>query len=309
MATYRIFSFDGGGIRGLVATVIVERLMAALPDLLSQTDLLAGTSTGGVMALALARGIPPAALTELYYSKGPKIFDDSFFDNLLDLGQTIGAQYDNRNLRQEMQRIFGDTRLQDLPKKVLVPSFDLDNEDPDPDRRSWKAKFFHNFSGNDTDGAVRAYKVAIYTSSAPTYFPSFDGYIDGGVVTNNPSVAAIAQTQDRRAEIDNRPTLEEIKLLSIGTGQALHYIKGQRNDWGYAQWAKPIITLMMDGSMGVIDYQCRQILGENYRRISPILPDPIDLNDWRKRDELVGFAQTVKLDGIITWLGEHWGTA
>jgi hypothetical protein len=66
---------------------------------------------------------------------------------------------------------------------------------------------------------------------------------------------------------------------------------------------------MMDGSMGVIDYQCRQILGENYRRISPILPDPIDLNDWRKRDELVGFAQTVKLDGIITWLGEHWGTA
>lgn len=306
MATYKILSFDGGGIRGLIATVILERLLAALPDLLTRADLLAGASTGGVMALGLAHGLPPQAMTELYYSKGPKIFDDSLFDNLLDLGQIAGAEYDNRNLRQEMQRIFGNTLLRDLPKKVLIAAFDLDNEDPDPNQRRWKAKFFHNFPGSDSDGQFKAYKVAIYTSSAPTYFPSFEGYIDGGVITNNPSLAALTQTQDRRAEIADRPALAEVVLLSIGTGQPQHYIKGQRNDWGYIQWAKPIITLMMDGGMGVVDYQCRQILGENYRRISPVLPDPIELDDWRKRDVLVGFAQTIDLEGTIAWLAEHW---
>ncbi|MCH5374468.1 MAG: patatin-like phospholipase family protein, partial [Planctomycetes bacterium] len=196
---------------------------------------------------------------------------DAWLDNLLDLGQVAGADYDNKNLRSEVKKIWDKTLLKDLKKKVLIASFDLDNEDPDPEKRAWKPKFFHNFPGNDSDGDLEVYLIALYSSAAPTYFPSVDGYVDGGVVANNPSMAALAQVLDSRAKIKERPGLDDIVLLSVGTGQLPYFIKGTRLDWGFAQWAKPIISLMMDGSMGVADYQCQQLLGKHYHRISPAL--------------------------------------
>jgi len=306
MAIYKIVSFDGGGIRGLLTTTILERLEAALPGWLDRAHLLAGTSTGGIVALGLAHGLEPAALSELYYEHGPDIFDDSWLDNLFDLGQVWGADYSNRNLRRELRRIFGDTLLRGLKKNVLISAFDLDNEHPDPTRRSWKPKFFHNYAGDDTDGGAPAYKVALYTSAAPTYFPSVEGYIDGGVVANNPSLAALAQTQDKRVEIPERPKIEEIILLSMGTGVVLYRIEGNRHDWGYAQWAKPIINVMMDGGMGVADYQCRQILGQRYHRLSPLLEMAISLDEWQKRDELVRVGRETDLSETIAWLEQHW---
>lgn len=82
MATYRIVSFDGGGIRGLLTTTVLERLDAAVPGWLDRAQLLAGNSTGGIIALGLASGLSAASLSRLYYDKGPVIFDDSWVDNL-----------------------------------------------------------------------------------------------------------------------------------------------------------------------------------------------------------------------------------
>ena len=65
---------------------------------------------------------------------------------------------------------------------------------------------------------------------------------------------------------------DDIALLSIGTGKSLVRIEGKNLDWGYAQWARPIIDMMLDGVMGVADYQCRQILGGNYFRLAPVFP-------------------------------------
>jgi hypothetical protein len=59
-------------------------------------------------------------------------------------------------------------------------------------------------------------------------------------------------------------------MLSIGTGTVLSYVKGKSHDWGLAQWAQPLINLLLDASMGIADYQCRQILGtERYHRVAP----------------------------------------
>lgn len=309
MAIYRILSLDGGGIRGLLTIVILGKLETAVPGWIDQVDLLAGTSTGGIIALGLAGGLSLEELRRLYYEKGPQIFDDSWLDDLLDLGQIRGAEYSNRNLRQELKRILGEkTLLQELQKQVLIPTFDLDNEDGNPMKRSWKPKFFHNFAGGDSDGDMLAYKVALYTSAAPTYFPSVDGFIDGGVIANNPSMAALVQTQDKRVEIQNRPEIAEIVLLSLGTGNLLYRIEGKRHNWGFAQWAKPIINVMMDGGMGVVDYQCKQILGERYHRLSPILEIAVGLADWKKRRSLVHIGEQVDLGETIAWLKQHWMT-
>jgi len=310
MATYRIVSLDGGGIRGIVTVEILRRLSATpgLEHFLGRADLFAGTSTGGLLALALAQGQPLEAIRDFYVDDGPDIFDDSWLDDLLDLGKLRGADYKISPLRRVLKRILGnDTRLGDLNRRVLITAFDLDNEDPDPANRQWKPKIFHNFPGDGSDEEELAHKVGLYTAAAPTYFPSVDGYIDGGVYAANPSMCALAQSQDRRY-FDQPPAFDDIALLSLGTGHSLHHIRGKRNNWGYIQWIKPLISLMMDGVTGIADYQCRQILSDRHHRLAPVFPPKIrvGMDDIKKIPYMIDFANNIDLEPTIDWLREHW---
>lgn len=305
---YRILSIDGGGIRGLVPLVLMERLLEEAPYWLDAADLFAGTSTGGIIALGLAAGLGVGELRKLYEEQGRRIFDDSLFDNIRDLGSLARSQYDNRNLERELTRIFGETRLGDLKKRVLVPAFDLDNCAADTAKRRWAPKFFHNFPGKDSDGDLPCWKVAMYTSAAPTYFPAMDGFIDGGVFANNPAMAALAQTRDSRFFKRPRP-ISEIRLLSLGTGQPLMRVEGSRLDWGIAKWARPLVNIMMDAVSGVADYQCAQILGRAYHRLAPVFPPDkvIAMDAVRRIPELLAFSGEVDIVDAAAWLKEDWG--
>ena len=306
MPNYRVLSIEGGGIRGLVSTVLLQRLAATpgLEKLLSAIDLIAGTSSGGLLALGIAHRIDLAVIRNLFIQAGPKIFDDSWLDDLVDLGKLKGADYDIQPLRRELRKLFGNTTLGQLKKRVLVTAFDLDNEFRN--RRTWKPKLFHNFPGNNNDRNEPVYKVGLYACAAPTYFPSVDGYIDGGVYAVNPSMCALAQTQDRRYQ--PTPLLDEVVLFSLGTGTSLQYIKGRTLDWGYAQWARPLVSLMMGGTAGIADYQCYQILDAHYHRLAPVFPTgttvPLDAVD--KILYLIDFAESLALDKTIAWLKQHW---
>jgi len=129
MATYRVLSIDGGGIRGLVTTILLQRIVAApgLERFLDSIDLVAGTSTGGLLALAIAGGFGLARIRDLYVEKGPAIFDDSWLDNAVDLFGIVGADYDTGPLRRELRRLFGDTTLGQLNKRGLVTAFDRED--------------------------------------------------------------------------------------------------------------------------------------------------------------------------------------
>ena len=308
MTRFRILTFDGGGIRGLITTILLQRLSSdkRLSGWLDSVDLLAGTSTGGLIALGLAHGLDLQQIRNLYETKGPKVFDDTWLDDLVDLGQIAGAQYDNKNLERELKSLFGQTTLAQLQKTVLITAFDLDNESPDPTRQTWKPKIFHNFPGADSDGKELAYKVGLYTSAVPTYFPFVDGYIDGGVYANNPSMCALAQTQDNR--IASRPALSEVVLLSLGTGASLVYIPGKRLDWGYAQWAKPLVSLVLDGVSGIADYQRQKILGERYHRLTPAFPPGVSfpLDAVKQIPNMIKFTEGVDLSAAAKWLRKYW---
>src|SRR6266699_178884 len=140
---YRILTFDGGGIRGLVALTLLQRLQEAAPDFIGKTDLLAGTSTGGIIALGLAAGKSVEELTHLYLDNGKAIFDESWLRDIVDLGKIAGAEYDSANLEKILRNKFGELRLDQLAKRVLIPSFELDNGSPDPNQHTWKPVFFH----------------------------------------------------------------------------------------------------------------------------------------------------------------------
>lgn len=308
MAHFRILSLDGGGIRGLLSTIILQRLTQVSPNWLDTVDLIAGTSSGGLIALGLAHQLDLQQIRDLYVHKGAKIFDDSWLDDLIDLGRAVGAEYDDRNLTRELKDLFGDTTtLGQLQKKVLIATFDLDNEAQNPAQRTWKPKLFHNFPGVDSDTGALVYKVGMYTCAAPSYFPSVDGFIDGGVFANNPSMCAVAQSQDTRV-IPIPPVIADLRVLSVGTGYTPVYIRGQRLNWGFAQWAKPLISLMFDGVSGIADYQCRQILGANYHRLSPAfapgLSIPLDAVD--RVPELIQIAESVDLSATVNWLQQVW---
>jgi patatin-like phospholipase/acyl hydrolase len=313
MAKYRILSFDGGGIRGIVTTVIMQRLAATpgLEDFLDSVDLIAGTSTGGLLALALAHGRGLDEIRDLYVNDGPKIFDDSWLDDLLDLGKLRGADYKTAPMRRVFKRILGnETTLGQLDKNVLITAFDLDNEDTDKAKRTWKPKIFHNLPGANSDKNELAYKVGLYTAAAPTYFPTVDGYVDGGVYANNPAMCALAQTQDKRY-FEPPTDLDEIVLLSLGTGTSPFHIKGKIHDWGYVQWAKPLINLMLDGVSGIADYQCQQMLGDHYHRLAPVFPpdDAFPLDAVDKIEDLIDFAEDpkkLKISKTVSWIREHW---
>ena len=100
MSPFRIVSLDGGGIRGVLTAALLERLDSLQPGFLAQVDLYAGTSTGGILALALASGMSPTEARTLYERLGDDVFKDSLWDNLKDLGQITGAHYSNQTSKK-----------------------------------------------------------------------------------------------------------------------------------------------------------------------------------------------------------------
>jgi len=309
MSSYHILSLDGGGIRGILTAVLLDRLNThpETQNFLEGVDLIAGTSTGGIIALAIAKGTSPAELVELYKRLGPTVFNDSLWDNIKDLGSVLGAQYDTEPLERELKTFLGETTtLGQLTKSVLITTFDLDNLRPEADRRTWKPKLFHNM-GQENDADALAFKVGLYTSAAPTYFPTVDGYIDGGVYANNPSMCALAQSQDERA-YKNCPSFSDVVMLSLGTGTSLTYQEGMNLDWGMGQWVRPLISILMDGVSGIADFQCRKLLRDSYHRLAPVFPPgvKIDMDAIEHIALMIDFANQIDISDTVKWLKQSW---
>lgn len=303
MAPYRVVSIDGGGIRGILTARVLERIDEILPGFLSKVDLFAGTSTGGLLALGLGAAMSPTALRQMYERCAGRVFADSLLDQLKDLGNLIGAEYAIQPLHETLSEYFPGTTLGQLPRKVLVSAFQLDNEGKGrASVRAWKNKLFHNFPGEDSDSGELVADVGVRTSAAPSYFPIFQGYIDGGVTASSPAMCAVAQALDRRA---GAQPLENVVLLSLGTGYNPHHLPLENADWGLVQWAPHLINIMLEGSQGLVDFQCRQILGDHYLRVDPVLPREIGMGSIKYIPELLETANQVDVAPIVEWLKRY----
>jgi patatin-like phospholipase/acyl hydrolase len=209
-------------------------------------------------------------------------------------GGFFRSQYENKALLKALAKVFGDMKLKDLEHKVLIPTFDLDYNGF---FRSWKPKFFTNF--DPIDGEEYVTDVAMRTSAAPTYFPTYQGYVDGGLVANNPSMTALAQALNEGAR------LEDISILSISTGRTHHYISGTSLDWGLSRWLTHIVTMLFEGMVDIADYQCQRILRERYIRIDTMLRRNIDLDDASGLAEMVKVADELPLDDAEDFMYDY----
>jgi patatin-like phospholipase/acyl hydrolase len=288
---YKILSIDGGGIRGIIPARVLERLETHVPGIVQEFDLYAGSSTGAVLAAGFASGFDPRFMRQMYQGFGEQVFADSIWDDLRDLKYILGADYSIDNLKALLERVIGETTLGDLEKKVLIATFDLKDESRDPPR--WKPKFFHNYPDSRGDSQERLVDVVIRSAAAPIYFPIYQGYIDGGVSAINPSMCALAQAFNEG--------FLDLRLLSLGTGNNPRWLDEQNGDWGVYQWGLNLVNLVMDGGSEVADYQCRQILKEQYFRLQPQLLKPIGMDEWRSTNELIEIADAIDLEPILAW--------
>lgn len=289
----RVISLDGGGIRGVLTARLLQRIDEYFPVL--RSDMFAGSSTGGILALGLAAGYKPIDLIDFYKKEGPKIFKRSFARRLT--AQLTRAKYGNEQLSLSLKIYFGDLKVNDLEKKILIPSFDLDNEDHD--LRSWKAKFFHNFQDNNPDNDLLVRDIALASASAPVFFPTFKNYVDGGVTVNNPCMAALAQLLASNYQIYNT------SMLSIGTGKNPKWI-GSNHDWGLIQWAKHVTDLMLDGDSDVARYYTEQIMRGHFHRLNPKLDEDIPLDDVDSIPYLIEIADKTDLVPTFEWMERNW---
>lgn len=306
MNSYKIISINGGGIKGILAARLLERLNEAYP-LIDKTELYAGVSTGGLISLALAYGLDLNAIKNLYLKECKTIFRDTFWDDVEDLFGVAGADYDIRNLETVLRKYFGSTRVSELRKKVLVTTFDLDNEDPDSGKRSWSPLIISNLNEKYNGNNYYVFESGCCTAAAPVFFNSYNGIVDGGIVNSNCSMDAVCAVLDSSSE-GPKVKRDEILLLNIGTGISPKYIEGKNIDHGYAGWMKNIVPAMMDGDDFAIDNQCRELLGDNYFRINPVFPEDVDIpmDAVDKLYYLLQVADSVCIAPALKWLKEKW---
>jgi patatin-like phospholipase/acyl hydrolase len=235
-------------------------------------DLIAGTSTGGILACALCAPdpLPAAELVALYEEEGPKIFDRTIWQRIHSVEGLADEKYDSAALDRALDRFLSDKRLAETKPDLLVPAYDMTEPGP---------YFFKSRKARDEGEDFPLSEVARATAAAPTYFEALAlegrAMVDGGVFANNPAMCAIAEV------MRFQPTAE-IVLLSLGTGQRTRKRTfAQVEDWGLVEWARPILDVVFDGASDAVNYQLEHTLepGRYWRLQVELVEANDDLDD------------------------------
>ncbi|NEQ71674.1 MAG: patatin-like phospholipase family protein [Okeania sp. SIO2C9] len=298
--TFRILCLDGGGIRGVMPARILEKIEEQLGGRLKDHfDLIAGTSTGSILAVGIALGKSPKELYNLYFEKGLQIFpyQKLFSPKRLPLIFKYGLsapKFSDEGLISVLKEQFGEATFADLtpksdqgkpPLKVLVPSYDTIARNP----IMFKSWFHHRWYAQ-----VPVWEICVSSASAPTYFPAHRiekngqvySLIDGGVCANNPVSCAVAEAIRILRESPNQSlgsVIDQIQVISIGTGDPASPIPWEEvRAWGLVQWGLRIADVFMDAPPDVHRYVAEQIIGvgkndeePRYIRLQLPLKDPL----------------------------------
>jgi patatin-like phospholipase/acyl hydrolase len=276
-------------------------------------------------ARLVAAGLRHDPLAPVFSQEWQKLGGD-IAHGLLGLGQAamgFRSIFLNDVLKQFLTKYFGaKTTLGDLANDnhyVIIVAFQLDNGCTEPDR-SWVPKLFTNLPykphrkcgvivHENPDAREKLVDVALRTSAAPLLLPIVQGcdgtgpgFVDGGLAANNPSMIALtailgtlAHGTANQPPTPPRESLEDILLLSVGTGRNL-VGKAQYLDptftngsapWGYRQWlldfSNPLLLInaFLQGSNESVAWQCETLMGEkNFHRLNvPVQDESVSMEN------------------------------
>jgi patatin-like phospholipase/acyl hydrolase len=253
-------------------------------------DFIAGTSTGGLIALMLVRagddGRPASAdeIARLYEEEGPGIFDRSLIKRVTSVEGLLDEKYDAAGLDAALERHLGETRLSEALVPVTITAYETER------RAAWFFRSERARSLGAYDFPMR--DAARATAAAPTYFePALVvndetkerwSLIDGGVYAANPGLVAWVDALGLAG--DGRP----VRLVSLGTGSQTRPIPYEdAKGWGALEWARPIIDVVLDGQSQAVERQLESLapLVEHHRLQVELQTASTDLDD-ASRDNL-----------------------
>lgn len=283
---FRILALDGGGIRGVISSTILEKVQEKIGQPLNEYfDLITGTSTGSILAAGLVLGIEPKELTKIYQEHGEEIFSSNFFRRNVSywLNQ---PKYSNRGLTKVLKEYFGEISLNNLREESKKR-----NPDSNPKARllilaySTSQRYTNFFLSPLVDENpwykdVKLWEVCLSSASAPTFFPPYKfnlsqnlptnigsdapaeyTFVDGGVAANNPALGALVHSLGIEKIDGQSLKLEDIALLSIGTGRTTEPLEfNQVNGWGALGWAKHVPDVFMGGQFQITADLCAQLI-------------------------------------------------
>lgn len=294
----KVLSLDGGGVRGIISAVWLQELQNKLDKPIHEIfDIIAGTSTGSILATGLGLGMPIEEILRMYYEHSPLIFPQSRitrgWSRVTRLFKGHGfsqPKYDDTVLNQTLQDVLGkETLFKDMKTKVIVPAYDMEHMQARV-FKSWRREY----------AGLPVWKVVRASCAAPTYFSAHKmrvsgieaHFVDGGVIANNPSMCAVAEAIRLGDGIDN------IVLASLGTGQGSSVFSGRSLDnWGPIQWARNIISILMDGNNDVQNYHTSMVLNSNSFRFQMTIPD---------RNHRLDKATEINLKELEVLARRHW---
>jgi uncharacterized protein len=278
----KVLSIDGGGIRGIIPAMVLTEIESRTNKATSELfDLVAGTSTGGILALGLTKPgqdgkaqYSAERLIELYETEGEKIFARPGWHQILSVGGVADAKYPLKGIEEVAKKYFEDVHLAEALREVLVTAYEIEKRGP------WFFKRRHARDPNTPENNFLMREVARATSAAPTFFDPIQltwgphgkrAFIDGGVHSNNPAMCAYVEALKIYPQ-------EDVLVVSLGTGEPTRSMPYEQvKGWGLAQWAQPILNVVFDGVADTVDYQLRELLspeegeGRRYYRFHTVL--------------------------------------
>ncbi|MFI7167364.1 CBASS cGAMP-activated phospholipase [Rhodococcus erythropolis] len=281
---FQILALDGGGAKALFTAHVLARLEEDLGISVADSfDLVAGTSAGGIVALALGSGMRPAEIVDHFTELVSSVFPGRRRRSPL---RVLRPAYREDALRMALFGVLGDRLLGHSTKRLLIPSWDV------------QVGSVHVFktphhSRLRRDWRVPMVEVAMATSAAPTYFPAanVDNHrlIDGGVWANNPSVIAIAEA----VSMLDTP-LTAIRVLNIGTMDAVDNHSKKLDRGGLAVWATRVAPVLLAASSRGGQGTAEHLVGTgNYQRFDARVPGGLYSLDRIDPKALAGLAGSV----------------
>ncbi len=292
-----ILAIDGGGIRGLLPARILQEIQYRLrasgdgEPLARHFDLIAGTSTGALIALGTAlldregaERYTASEIVDLYLHRGKEIFPPRLRTTVHTAIQAFRNKYAADGLEDLLRDLYGEASLRSAATNLLITSFDTEAMEP----HCMKGRPCDGRWASDFDYYMR--DAARASAAAPTYFPpaliSPIGFpdlrfslIDGGVFANNPSGLAYAESKKIF------PSENDFLVLSLGTGKERHgYRYDEIHSWGYMEWINPVKgfplgAIASAGQSETVKHQLSRMEGVRYFRIDTTLRDCESLID------------------------------
>ena len=261
----RILTIDGGGIKGVFPAAFLATVEDTIEDnIANYFDLIVGTSTGGIIALSLGLGLSAKEILMFYEEHGPLIFRGN---RLLRWLRWFGfSKYSSAPLKEALEACFGDKKLGDSKKRLVIPSLNLENGEVHIYKTAHHSRL-------ERDYKERVVDVALATASAPTYFPTHRSVagiplMDGGMWANNPVGMSVVEA----ITLLDWPR-NSLKVLSLGcTAAPLNVNWGRNVPLGSLYWAPKFVDVFMHAqshaSLGTAKLLAEH---ENVIRIDPLV--------------------------------------